>query len=101
MLLGLTQCRAVCSAIPPFLLLCICFVLFFVSSACGILAIVLLWLVYPREVRPCSGAIMLVCTSQPRSGRRPAHSGKTCAHLAPAFCLSHPLCLRSTTTPRP
>ena len=52
-----------CSAIPPFLLMwynfigrggtlrAICFFLFFVSSSCGILAIVLLWLVYPRDVR--------------------------------------------------
>ena len=51
------------SMVPPFLLMwynfigrggslrAVCTVLFFVSSACGILAIVLLWLVYPRDVR--------------------------------------------------
>jgi hypothetical protein len=52
------------SAIPPYLLLhynfigrgstlrWACTLCFFISSLCGIAAIILLWLVYPAQVRP-------------------------------------------------
>ena len=58
------------SAIPPLLLVVyrflgrgsflswLCWLSFLVSSACGFLAILLLWNVYPAEVRPVCGRLL-------------------------------------------
>lgn len=61
------------SAIPPLLLVVyrflgrgsflswLCWLSFLVSSACGFLAILLLWNVYPAEVRPSSLPVLPHC----------------------------------------